>query len=478
MCVHFPQWSLQRNRQQRPELRDGPLAILRPANRGRQVVACCPKARRYGVRAGMLQAEALAIVPALTCVDEDLDADRQTLARLAEWAQRFSPIVGLEDAIAPACLLLDTTGCASCFGGEEALLDKAQAAFEQDGWHVRLALASTIGAAWALAHFRGSLHELPVLALRLSPAVAALLQELGIERIGQLAELPRDQVADRFGIEVGVRLDQAFGRADEVITPIHAQPEATASWTFEEPIERHDILAQAIDLLLERLQSILEGRHVGTRLIECVFELDGAPMQRVECSLSRPAQTARYLKPLLQARLEQIRLQAPIRAVALYAVALEPIANEQPNLFEAGNEAALAQLLDSLASRLGREVVTTPRLVADSQPERACEYASALDADTAAGIEDAEEFAHRPLRLFPQPIGIEVVALGRPQRFRYAGSDHRIVHCQGPERIETGWWRHADIHRDYYRVEVADGTSWWIFQRLSDGRWFLHGCFD
>jgi len=90
-------------------------------------------------------------------------------------------------------------------------------------------------------------------------------------------------------------------------------------------------------------------------------------------------------------------------------------------------------------------------------------------------------FAHRPLRMFPRPIPIQVVTVvpsGMVQRFHGAGVDQAVVRCQGPERIETGWWRGADIQRDYFMVETSQGTRWWIFQRLDDGRWFLHGCFD
>jgi protein ImuB len=85
------------------------------------------------------------------------------------------------------------------------------------------------------------------------------------------------------------------------------------------------------------------------------------------------------------------------------------------------------------------------------------------------------------LRLFPRPLPIRVVALvpsGRPQRFHHAGVDYTIRRCQGPERIETGWWRAADIRRDYYAVETSEGTRWWIFQCLDAGGWFVHGCFD
>jgi len=34
------------------------------------------------------------------------------------------------------------------------------------------------------------------------------------------------------------------------------------------------------------------------------------------------------------------------------------------------------------------------------------------------------------------------------------------------------------VGRDYYQVETACGNRFWLFRRLSDGRWFLHGTFD
>jgi protein ImuB len=48
----------------------------------------------------------------------------------------------------------------------------------------------------------------------------------------------------------------------------------------------------------------------------------------------------------------------------------------------------------------------------------------------------------------------------------------------GPERIETAWWRGRSVRRDYYRVETAEGSRYWLFRRLTDGQWFLHGEFE
>jgi protein ImuB len=80
----------------------------------------------------------------------------------------------------------------------------------------------------------------------------------------------------------------------------------------------------------------------------------------------------------------------------------------------------------------------------------------------------------RPLLLMATSVAPD----GPPLGFRHGGEEHKIVHAWGPERIETGWWRGRPVGRDYYRVETTAGRRFWLFRRLRDGKWFLHGSFD
>ena len=76
---------------------------------------------------------------------------------------------------------------------------------------------------------------------------------------------------------------------------------------------------------------------------------------------------------------------------------------------------------------------------------------------------------------------IEVVSIvpeGPPLRFRWRQEEHTIRWSWGPERIETGWWREQHVRRDYYRVETAAGSWFWLFRRREDGHWFVHGVFE
>jgi len=168
-------------------------------------------------------------------------------------------------------------------------------------------------------------------------------------------------------------------------------------------------------------------------------------------------------------------------------------------------------LVERLSSRLGARAVLRVRWLRHCQPELAWEYEPAAGGPRTtrrgrAG-RNAPWLALRPLRLLPEPVPLEVSSFGRqdgcvrlagrpiggegdglperwlgpespPRQFVFGGRRHRVVQHWGPERIESGWWRRGGIRRDYYRVETTSGRRYWIFRRLDDGRWFLHGMFE
>src|SRR5690606_6551859 len=66
------------------------------------------------------------------------------------WCIRYTPIVAVD---ATGCLILDISGCAHLWGGEAAYLQEIDRQLRQRGYELRSAIASTIGAAWAIARY-------------------------------------------------------------------------------------------------------------------------------------------------------------------------------------------------------------------------------------------------------------------------------------------------------------------------------------
>lgn len=530
MCVYLPRWPLQRLLHEQPALRDRPVALVNPkGRRGAEVVLCSAEADRAGVRPGMPAAEALAVAPRLIVRGQEPGADRRGLAGLVRWLERFSPVVAPEDSPEPKSVLLDVTGCAGCFGGEDRLLRRAADELAGEGWDARVAMADTVGAAWGLAHHgstpflappgetRRVLADLPVAALRLSDSALGALAGLGIGRVGQLLELPRDELPARLGPLVLSRLDQALGRRVEPVVPPRPLPEVQAFYRFEHPTDRRDALNHVLDGMVKRIQGVLQERGWGARRVECRLYQPSASPLRLDVGLSRPSDSAEHIGTLLRTRLEAVMLVGPVRSVELRVPAAEPVGDRQRQLFETDAEAAeeLAGLIDRLSNRLGREVVTRVMLVPDPQPEYACRFEPVVSG--AAGSETHAErsstdrnvcatpslvaqtflsvpppkfefspeclrvFVHRPLLLWPEPVPVEVTSVvpdGPPIRFRWEGEDHAVARARGPERVEAGWWRGGDVRRDYYMVTTASGGRFWIFRQRDDGRWFMHGGFE
>jgi len=535
LCIWLPIWPLQRLLATRPELKDrGVVFYETPAQGGLRVVVCSPAAQAQGIVPGMPLAEAKALARRGASGEQGVNAelhwelydplaDRLALEQLAECCRQFSPTVGLEEAEHPDSLLLDTSGLAPLFGGEIPLAEQVERDFRERGWHVRLALADTLGAAWAAAHYAArptvivpsaqtlsALVSLPVAALRLPEESLALLAELGLRRIADVAALPRGALLSRFGPKLLARLDQAAGLAGEAIAAQKQPPEFDAERLLEYPTERRETIDVVLEQLIARVAERLARERKGVVRLECGFDFQAGPQACYSVGLFRPSASTRHLLELVQLRLETVRFREPVCGVRVAVNVTAPLQFEQRELFAEGinrrSPGRLAVLIDRLSSRLDREAVLRPQVLPEAQPEYACRYlplAGTIASQTglrrgkkgglqrhaekkrrnkkpAASSCAAGETGERPLHLRSKPAPLSAVSIapeGPPVQFRFEGREHRIAAAWGPERIETGWWRTTCVRRDYYRVETTTGQRFWLFCRLPDGQWFLHGEF-
>src|SRR3954464_2951852 len=107
-------------------------------------------AARLGLKPGMTLADARAMYPTIAVVKADPEADRNLLEAIADWCARYTPLVGLAP---PDGLMFDITGCAHLFGGEAALCRDIVRRLAAQGFHARVAVADTVGCAWAVARY-------------------------------------------------------------------------------------------------------------------------------------------------------------------------------------------------------------------------------------------------------------------------------------------------------------------------------------
>jgi protein ImuB len=427
----------------------------------------------------------------LCILPHDPLADRATLAELAVWCERFSPAVAIEAAERPDGLALDVTGLGPLFGGEAALAERVVREFHERGLAARVAIADTLGGAWAAARewqvvtasiiapdaTLAALGPLPVAALRLPEETVALLAAVGIRSIEQLAALPRAALSARFSPQLLAQLDRATGVVPELLVPHRAAPQVTAEWSFETPVDSSEAIQHVLEELIRRVSRALAVRDEGALGLVCRIACADRERIALAVGLFRPSASPKHLWELLKLRLETIRLTAPVTALAVEVTSAAGLSHEQQELFAADRSRDaprhLAALVERLSSRLGREAVVRPVLMPDAQPE----YAS-VDLPWTGGSpsgkwqvasdkrsRDAKPLAAKPRSLLsrrrstaqesrptgvrpvwiadsPLPIPvISVVPAGPPAQFHWDGIDYRIARSWGPERIETGWWR-------------------------------------
>lgn len=544
LCAWFPHWPLQRLRRERPDLDHRPVVISERGRRGREVRLANRLARQAGIHAGqpLAEAETLLEPPAGTrplhgeplILPGDATADRAVLCDLGEQLLRFTPVVGLLEESAPEALLLVLDGCGPLFGGEEALAQCVQIHCQQAGYHLRVAVANTPGAAWGLARYATTQHRpltipvlpervlgrLPVAALRLPPPTLDLLHELGLACIDDLRALPRGGLPSRFGPLLLHRLDQLLGLAPEEVTPLPPRTLHLRQLEFDDAIHDAGLLEPYLSRELDELLAPLDAGRRGAQRIE--FRLTCAGGELVEFSLGavRPRAVGRHWHDLLRLSLERQTLPAAVVRVQVEVTADGFLGSWQESLFGSPQmgQREFETLLEHLASRLGPGRVLHPQPACELLPEQADGFrpvvgtipsaevtsggrgsgaghlsaahlcrvsrSTALRRGAGSGLgrsAPALETGARPLRIWTPPLPITVSGLtpeGWPIRFDAGQERHRVLHAWGPERLETDWFFDQSIRRDYYRVTTTTGRQFWLFQDLDQQIWFLQGAFD
>lgn len=469
--------------------------VLAAAQHGRMVItAVNPLAQMQGIEAGMAVADARAIFPNLQVLDDKPDLAMKLLKAIGDWCIRYTPVAAVDPEDG---LILDITGCAHLWGGEEAYRKEIITKLKSRGYHVQAAIADTIGAAWAVARFGqtssiiafndqlNALMPLPPAALRLELTIVERLHKLGLNRISHLINMQRSAMRRRFGQELLLRLNQALGTEMEFIQPLQPIEPYQERLPCVEPIRTLRGIEIALEQLLNTLCLRLQQEGKGLR--KAVFKglrTDGN-MQQIEIGTNRPSHNKIHLFKLFELKLPLIEPDLGIELFILEAPTVEPAPSLQEGFWNATgslDDVQVAELIDRLTGKAGAANVHRYLPAEHHWPERSVKPALSLTEKPATPWALNRP---RPVLLLPQPQKIEVTAPipdYPPMLFRYKGKLHTIKKADGPERMEREWWLEEGRHRDYYIVEDEQGQRYWLFRsghydEAKPPDWYIHGFF-
>ncbi|MFT6025750.1 MAG: protein ImuB, partial [Ascidiaceihabitans sp.] len=152
LSLWFPRMGADRLIRRDPLLTDLPLGVVAERANMQVLTSINASAEGHGIRVGQPVRDAHAMCEGLITRQQNTHAEQLFMGVLRRWAGKFSPWVAPEGDDG---LVVDLSGCAHLFGGEQALVQVVQDDCTDLGMAVCLGLADTRGAAWGLARFAG-----------------------------------------------------------------------------------------------------------------------------------------------------------------------------------------------------------------------------------------------------------------------------------------------------------------------------------
>lgn len=433
------------------------------------------------------------------------DPYREHLRALARWCYRISPVCAVDNS-PEECpipdprydgLNIDISGSERLFQGEEKLLKHLSQTFSTFGLRSRLAIAPTLGAAWALARYstrrlqalpsqgpypeetiRHTLAPLPITGLRLSRSSEQELTELNITRIEHLFHLSRKELAARFEPELIKRLSQALGKEAEPLEAEKPEPIFFVEKVFDGPTTDMTAIAQTCSKLLQELLARLEPSQRTVSQFELRITTVDREVFQKHIPLSFPSRDRKHLWSLIQTQIEKLSFRSGVEQIRLSAPQLGTLQSQATSYFPEEyrpHSEEVAQFFDSLHNTLGKHAVLQMQPQGSHLPERAFTFrpwASKVN-------QSAPTLPDRPSILFNPPQSVRAMSMlpdNPPAWLKWKEQSYNIEQGLGPERISSPWWEGEEsLSRDYFKVQLPTGLWLWIFRECETSRWYVHG---
>jgi protein ImuB len=491
-CVWCPDWPVVAARQRDAALREMPIAIVEPGDRGLVVKAASIEARREGVSRGLRRREAEARCVGLAIIDADDAADARAFETVARAVEQLVPRVVLDR---PGRCWFPTRGPSRYFGGDDALAQRVIDGVRDAGVvDVHVGVADGELAAELAARTADALVVPPgESATFLAPwsvgvlvshvddgaALVDLLGRLGLRTLGAFAELPERAVLARFGTP-GIEAHRlARGDATREAAVGVLPPDLLEVTEFDPPAERIDEAAFAAKMLADRLFSRLDALGLSCMRLAVEVETEHGE-RRSRCWRHDGSLTSATLVTRVRWQLDGWLTTGGITLLRLVPDDVVPATGRQLG-FWGGDPAAgdrAARVLARVQGMLEPESVVTAVVVGGRTPTeqiRWVPWGEAVDAGT-TGADAPWPGAvpgPAPARVFDPPLpaqlvddeGRAVTVDGRgepsaaPAELRCAvlplggGS---VLACAGPWPHDVRWWEHrARRRRALWQVVVA-----------------------
>jgi protein ImuB len=393
-------------------------------------------------------------------------------ADLPQIAAAFSPSF---EQTAPDTVVFRVDGLRRLHGSPRQI---AEAIAQHAGNEIHIAIAETADAAiLAARNFPGvtvapDLNHLDISALPLTEEMAQVLESWGIYTLDQLAELPENGLAERFGPQ-GVYLQQLARGA--IHRPLKIfQPETTYEdrIQLDHPVSLLEPLLFLIARLLNHQCARLLSNAMSANEVTIHLELENRTEHIRTLRLPVPMRESKSLLKLLQMDLEAHPPTAPTMALAL---ALKPV---HPRTVQTGIFLPVTPAPDKLELTLarirgivGQNNVGIPQLRDTHHPQP-----FELVPGPPTPNSQSRRTSQHAFRYFNPPLHATIDLINnRPVRLSAPGIHGKVLNAAGPWRTSGDWWTTTAWNRDEWDIALTNGALYRIY---SNPDWFIEGSYD
>ena len=400
--------------------------------------------------------------------------------KLVSVAQDFSAkIEMLEDGV-----LFDLSGLKNLMGNQEEIAKRISDTLQKKHVEGNLAVSKNPDTAVLFAkHVKGITTDtekkiglLPTQYLELEADIQGVFDDLGLENIEQLKEIPTNDFISRYGQDFRHVIDLINQEGKRTITP--NIKEQNVEWRFE---LEHSVkgLERLVFILSNGISEVLnetQHRSLSTEHITVEFGFRNKETKTYEVKVSFPTIQKIFWRKIIDHRISQDLPESSIKSIKLICHFTKP-RSAQFGLYSATNPEpeGLHLTINKIKNLVGEEAVGVPVLL-DSRLERPFKLDSGLEPKS---IENAETKSIKPQITFsyyeppiPAFVWIEYRKLIYLKTNYFEG---KVKKHGGIWRANSHWWA-GFWSTEEWDVEVENQG---VFRISRKGReWFVTGEYD
>ncbi|WP_321283108.1 DNA polymerase Y family protein [uncultured Vibrio sp.] len=308
------------------------------------------------------------------------------------------------------------------------------------------------------ARIQQLLSSLPLTLTDLSSATVDKLHRVGVSTLQHLLELPLQDIARRFDIDLVNYVGRLTGQFKHPVDFYHPTESFQVYLELLFELENVQWVERPLVKLLRQLETFLKLRDKVAFELRLTLHQRDKQEQHLQLTSAQGDYLCHRWQQLASLSLESLTLNGPVIGLTLQVIRQgEPVSSACDLFTGQKGQMNTLELLSLLQAKLGKHSVLKPEIACDPRPEKACQYRPADEPNVA--LSPIPQLL-RPAMQLPTPVPLQ--------------EQVSLVH--GPERIVSGWWDGDEIMRDYYIAHTRQGRWLWVF-RDQHKHWFLHGFF-